>query len=155
MSENRYKKFIELFKNPLNRREMEDADVSHEGRNTCGDTLMAFLKIKDGKIEDASYQGAFCAFSNASASQVTEFVKGMGIEEVLAIDNPKLFQLIGDDLSDNPHRLSCILFPLRIVKEACKKYVESGPQENKKSLGRDIPCHCDEHNAEIGIKPSG
>ena len=152
MSENRYKKFMDLFKNPLNRREMEDADVSHEGRNTCGDTLMVFLKIKNGKISDASYQGAFCAFSNASASQVTEFVKGMALKEVLAIDNPKLFQLIGDDLSDNPHRLSCILFPLRTVKEVCKKYLENGPQKTEKKFRKGIPCHCSTENEAMGLQ---
>jgi len=152
MSENRYQKFVELFKNPLNRREMENPDVTHEGRNTCGDTLMVFLKIKDGRIEDICYQGAFCAFSNASASQVTEFVKGMTLDEVLAIDNPKLFELIGDDLSDNPHRLSCILFPLNTVKKACEKYKQNGPDKNPQKLKKDIDCHCDEHNAELGIK---
>lgn len=151
MSENRYKKFIELFKNPLNRHEMENPDVVHEGQNTCGDKLTVFLRIEGGKIVDASYEGAFCAFSNASASQVTEFIKGMTLEEVEAIDNPKLFQLIGDDLSDNPHRLSCILFPLRTVKEACKKYREHGPDKTHKKMKKGISCHCDEHNAEIGL----
>jgi nitrogen fixation NifU-like protein len=151
MSENRYKKFIELFKNPINRREMENPDITQEGQNTCGDKLTIYLKIKDGKIADASYEGAFCAFSNASASQVTQFVKGMTLEEVDAIDNPKLFKLIGDDLSDNPHRLSCILFPLRTVKEACKKFKEHGPDKIHKKPKKESACHCDEHNAELGL----
>ena len=151
MSENRYKKFIELFKNPLNRREMENPDATHEGRNTCGDTLLVYLKIKDGKIEDASYEGAFCAFSNASASQVTEFVKGMTLDEVLAIDKPRLFELIGDDLSDNPHRLSCILFPLDTVKKACEKYLDHGPEKQHEKMSKDIDCDCDDHNAELGL----
>lgn len=151
MSENRYKKFIELFKNPLNRREMESPDATHEGRNTCGDTLMVYLKVKEGRIEDASYQGAFCAFSNASASQVTEFVKGMSLDEVLAIDKPRLFELIGDDLSDNPHRLSCILFPLDTVKKACEKYNEHGPEKDHEKMRKGIDCDCDDHNAELGL----
>lgn len=151
MSENRYKKFIELFKNPLNRREMENPTVVQDGRNTCGDTLTVYLKIDGGRVTDASYEGAFCAFSNASASQVTEFVKGMGIEEVEAIDNPKLFKLIGDDLSDNPHRLSCILFPLNTVKKACKKFRENGPDKNPKKSKKEVECHCEEHNAELGL----
>ena len=151
MSENRYKKFIELFRNPLNRSEMEDADVIEVGRNTCGDSLTVYLKIKNGKIEDASYEGAFCAFSNASASQVTEFVKGMKIEDVLALDKPKLFELLGDDLSDNPHRLSCILFPLNTIKRACKKYLEKKAGTKPSTNPKEVGCHCKEHNAELGI----
>ncbi len=152
MSENRYKKFIELFKNPKNRRSMEGPSVVNEGRNTCGDTIQVYLKIRDGKITDASYEGAFCAFSNASASQVTEFVKSMGVEEVIAIDRPRLFELVGDDLSDNPHRLSCILFPLNTIKEACRRYKQNrADKEFKKDLA-DIPCHCSTENEKIGME---
>ena len=151
-ADSRYKKFIELFKNPKNRRKMENPSVVNEGRNTCGDTIQVYLKIENGKITDASYEGAFCAFSNASASQVTEFVKGMHIEDVIAIDRPKLFELVGDDLSDNPHRLKCILFPLNTIKDACKQYKEHrGKTEFKRDLS-DIPCHCSNENEEMGIQ---
>ena len=147
----RYKNFVELFNNPKNRRKIEGPSVVNEGRNTCGDTIQVYLKIENKKITDASYEGAFCAFSNASASQVTEFVKGMSLDDVIAIDRPKLFELIGDDLSDNPHRLKCILFPLSTLQEACKKYKENrGKKEFKKDLS-DIPCHCSTENEEIGI----
>ena len=137
MSENRYKKFIELFKNPKNRHSMENPSAVNEGRNTCGDTIQVYLKIREGKITDASYEGAFCAFSNASASQVTEFVKGMNVDEIIAIDNP--------------HRLSCILFPLNTIKDACRKYQQNqADKEFKKDL-RDVPCHCSNENKEMGI----
>ena len=113
--------------------------------------LTVFLKIEGGKIIDASYEGAFCAFSNASASQVTEFVKGMTLKEVEAIDKPKLFELIGDNLSDNPHRLSCIMFPLNTIKKACKKFLEHRSSNKQKTSLKDLDCHCDEHNAELGL----
>ncbi|MBD3389395.1 hypothetical protein GF415_00365 [Candidatus Micrarchaeota archaeon] len=150
--ENRYKKFIELFRNPKNRRKMDNPSAVNEGRNTCGDTIQVYLKIKNGKIIDASYEGAFCAFSNASASQVTEFVKGMEVGEVIAIDRPKLFELVGDDLSDNPHRLRCILFPLNTIKDACRKYQEGKAEQDFKKDLSDIPCHCSTENAEMGIE---
>ncbi|MFP3950472.1 MAG: iron-sulfur cluster assembly scaffold protein [Candidatus Micrarchaeia archaeon] len=152
MSENRYKKFIELFKNPKNRRRMENPSVVNEGRNTCGDTIQVYLKIRDGKIADASYEGAFCAFSNASASQVTEFVRGMVVEEVITIDRPKLFELVGDDLSDNPHRLNCILFPLNTIKKACRKYREGRAEKEFKKDLSDVPCHCSTENERMGVE---
>lgn len=149
--ESRYKKFIELFKNPKNRRRMEKPSSVSEGRNTCGDTIQVYLQIQNGRVTDASYEGAFCAFSNASASQVTEFVKGMQAEEVIAIDRPKLFELIGDDLSDNPHRLRCILFPLNTIQDACRKYLEGTADKNFKKDLSDIPCHCSTENEKMGM----
>jgi nitrogen fixation NifU-like protein len=151
MSEKRYEKFVDLFKHPKNRRKMENPSVVEEGRNTCGDTIQVYLRIEDGKIADASYEGAFCAFSNASASQVTEFVKGMSLGEVEAIDRPKLFELVGDDLSDNPHRLKCILFPLNTIKSACRKFREDKAETKPKVDMDAINCHCDDHNAELGL----
>jgi nitrogen fixation protein NifU and related proteins len=147
----RYKRFIDLFRHPKNRRRMENPSSVSEGRNTCGDTIQVYLKIENGRIADASYEGAFCAFSNASASQVTEFVKGMQAGEVVAIDRPKLFELVGDDLSDNPHRLRCILFPLNTIQDACRKYLEGRAETNFKKDLSDIPCHCSTENREMGI----
>jgi nitrogen fixation NifU-like protein len=151
MSEKRYEKFVDLFKHPKNRRKMENPSVVEEGRNTCGDTIQVYLRIEDGKIADASYEGAFCAFSNASASQVTQVVKGMRLEEVEAIDRPRLFELVGDDLSDNPHRLKCILFPLNTIKSACRKFRENKAETKPKTDMDAINCHCGEHNEELGL----
>jgi nitrogen fixation NifU-like protein len=151
MSEKRYAKFVDLFKNPINRKKMENPSVVEEGMNTCGDTIQVYLKIENGRITDASYEGAFCAFSNASASQVTSFVKGITLEEVEAIGRSRLFELVGDDLSDNPHRLKCILFPLNTIKSACRKFRENKAETKPKTDLDAINCHCKGHNEEVGL----
>ncbi|MAV30147.1 MAG: SUF system NifU family Fe-S cluster assembly protein [Cycloclasticus sp.] len=64
-------------RNPRNFRAMDDADLQIDGFNPlCGDRLTLFIKISDGVISDASFQGQGCAISTASASLMTEIVKG-------------------------------------------------------------------------------
>ena len=64
-------------RNPRNFRVMEDANRKVEGFNPlCGDRLTLFLKIDDGVISDASFQGSGCAISTASVSLMTEIIKG-------------------------------------------------------------------------------
>ncbi|MDX2426645.1 MAG: SUF system NifU family Fe-S cluster assembly protein [Cycloclasticus sp.] len=76
-------------RNPRNFRKMDDADRQIDGFNPlCGDRLTLFLKIDDGKITDASFQGQGCAISTASASLMTDIIKGQTEEEA-----QKLFEL--------------------------------------------------------------
>jgi nitrogen fixation NifU-like protein len=70
-------------RSPRNFHEMKDADHSADGHNPlCGDQLTVFLRIEDGKVADASFVGHGCAISTASASLMTEAVKGLGVDEV-------------------------------------------------------------------------
>jgi nitrogen fixation NifU-like protein len=62
---------------PQNFRRMEDANRRAEGNNPlCGDRLTVWLRVEDGKIKDAAFQGSGCAISKASASLMTAAVKG-------------------------------------------------------------------------------
>jgi nitrogen fixation NifU-like protein len=62
---------------PLNFRRMEDANRRAEGNNPlCGDRLTVWLRVEDGRIQDAAFQGSGCAISKASASLMTAAVKG-------------------------------------------------------------------------------
>ena len=62
---------------PRNYRAMEDANRKMEGHNPlCGDRLTVWLKLKDERIQDVSFQGSGCAISRASASLMTLAVAG-------------------------------------------------------------------------------
>ena len=62
---------------PRNFRAIEGANRHTEGYNPlCGDRLSLYLKVEDGVIEDASFQGSGCAISKASASMMTDSVRG-------------------------------------------------------------------------------
>ena len=73
-------------KNPRNFRLMDDADRQIDGFNPlCGDRITLFIKIADGKISDASFQGQGCAISTASASLMTDIVIGQTEQEAQSL----------------------------------------------------------------------
>ncbi len=69
-------------KNPRNFREITDADKRADGNNPlCGDKLQVFVKMDGEKVEDVAFLGSGCAISKASASMMTQTVKGKTREE--------------------------------------------------------------------------
>ncbi len=69
-------------KRPRNFRALEGANRKAEGYNPlCGDRVTIYLRVSDGKIEDVSFQGSGCAISKASASLMTDSLRGKTIEE--------------------------------------------------------------------------
>jgi nitrogen fixation NifU-like protein len=74
---------LDHYRKPRNSRPLAGANRKAEGFNPlCGDRLTLYLKLKDGVIEDASFEGSGCAISTASASLLTESVKGKTAPEV-------------------------------------------------------------------------
>lgn len=89
-------KVIELFKNPKNIGEIEDADVNvQEGDPTCGDTIQLSLKIEDGVIKDAKFLSFGCAANIATGSMLTEMIKGKTIEEAEGISMQDIEEKVG------------------------------------------------------------
>ena len=73
-------------KRPRNFHVMPDANRHAEGYNPlCGDKLRLFLKVENDIVQDASFEGSGCAISTASASLMTESLKGKTREEALKL----------------------------------------------------------------------
>jgi nitrogen fixation NifU-like protein len=73
---------LDHHKKPRNFRAPEGADQSAEGYNPlCGDKVTIYLKVVDGVIRDIGFQGSGCAISTASASMMTEILKGKTLAE--------------------------------------------------------------------------
>ena len=67
---------------PHNFRVIDNASARQEGYNPlCGDRLTLFLTLEGDVIKDAAFQGSGCAISKASASMMTEAVRGLGREQ--------------------------------------------------------------------------
>ncbi|MDW8223707.1 MAG: SUF system NifU family Fe-S cluster assembly protein [Gemmatales bacterium] len=73
-------------KHPRNFGSLSDATHRQEGYNPlCGDRIILYLKLQNNRIEDIAFQGSGCAISTASASVMTEAVKGKTVEEAEAL----------------------------------------------------------------------
>ena len=79
-------------KSPRNFKKIENANRTAEGYNPlCGDKINIFLDVENGIVKDISFQGSGCAISKASASLMSEAVKGKPVEEA-----KKLFEKFHD-----------------------------------------------------------
>ena len=77
---------LEHNKNPRNFREIEDADQYADGKNPlCGDALRVYVAMDGDTVSDVAFKGSGCAISKASASMMTQAVKGKTKEEAEAI----------------------------------------------------------------------
>ena len=73
---------LEHSKAPRNYRELQSANHKAEGFNPlCGDHFTIYLNLEGDKIQDVSFQGSGCAISKASASMMTQSVKGKSKDE--------------------------------------------------------------------------
>ena len=73
---------LEHNRSPRNYRKMDDCTHVLEGRNPlCGDHYTIYLKVKDGILEDVSFEGSGCAISKASASVMSTTIKGKTVAE--------------------------------------------------------------------------
>jgi nitrogen fixation NifU-like protein len=111
-----YREYIlDHYKNPRNFGRLEGATLSHEEDNPlCGDVIGIDLMVKDGRIDDVRFHGRGCAISQASASLLTERLKGLSLEEARRISKEDVFEDLGIDIS--PARIKCALLSLKVLK---------------------------------------
>lgn len=77
---------LEHYKRPRNRGRLEPADLRQEGLNpSCGDELELFVNLADGLVSEVKFEGEGCAISQATASLMTEAIKGKPVTEALEL----------------------------------------------------------------------
>lgn len=112
---------LEHSKKPRNYRLLENANHKAEGFNPlCGDHFTVYLDLKDGAISDIGFQGSGCAISKASASMMTQTLKGKTTAEAEAIFT-RFHDLVTGHASGNGENLGKLAvfagvseFPLRV-----------------------------------------
>jgi nitrogen fixation protein NifU and related proteins len=113
-----YRDFIlDHYRNPRNAGTLAAPDATFEDNNPlCGDKIRMDLKLRDGVIEEIRFQGRGCAISQASASLLTEIVKGKTVAEVGKISKEDVLENLGIPIS--AARLKCALLGLKVLKSA-------------------------------------
>ena len=115
--ENLYREHIlDHYHHPRNQGTLEDADISCELDNpVCGDVVRLDVRLSDGRVSEARFSGHGCVISIASASMLTEEILGKTVEELRALQDEDMFEMMGITLG--PVRAKCGLLPLRVLQE--------------------------------------
>lgn len=106
---------LDHYENPRNYGVLPDPDISYEDDNPlCGDRVRIDMKVRDGRIVDVRFSGKGCAISQASASMLTERIKGATVEEARALTREDILEMLGIPLG--PARIKCALLALKVLK---------------------------------------
>jgi nitrogen fixation NifU-like protein len=109
---------LEHYRAPHNFGTLEHADATYEGYNPlCGDRITMMLGIDDSDtVREVAFTGRGCAISQASASLLTDRIKGKPLSEVARIGTPEVLDELGIEIS--PARLKCALLSLDTLQKA-------------------------------------
>lgn len=124
-----YRDFIlDHYRNPRNFGHLGEPDVSAEDLNPlCGDTIRMEFDVDDGVVREVRFSGKGCAISQASASMLTETIKGMRLEEIARLSKDVVLENVGIGIS--PTRLKCATLGLRVAKSAAIGEIAGWPDE--------------------------
>ena len=130
---------MDHYKNPRNKGSIEDGALTIDMNNpTCGDRIHLTLQVEDGIIQNSKFDGEGCSISMASASMMTQAVKGKRVEEALQLSSTFSDMMLGKDY-DNSMELEDIeslggvsQFPARIkCATLAWKAMEKGVSQDK------------------------
>ena len=113
-------KAIDHFLNPRNLGEIAAPDGFGRVTGPCGDTMEIYLKVRDGKVINASFWTDGCGPSIASGSMVTELAKEKSLIEARKITQDDVLDALGGLPEDSLH---CALLAANTLKEAIKDYL--------------------------------
>jgi nitrogen fixation NifU-like protein len=108
---------VEHYRRPHNQRALATPTHVHEGVSPlCGDRVRIELDVRDGAVADAAFAASACAIATASASLLTDRVRGQGVADALRIDDEAVVAALGAGVP--AARLGCATLPLRVLRQA-------------------------------------
>jgi len=92
---------MDHYKNPRNKGSLDENAVTIDMNNpTCGDRIHLTLKVTDGVVEDAKFDGEGCSISMSSASMMTQLIKGKKVEEAIELSDIFSKMMMGEEYSN-------------------------------------------------------
>jgi nitrogen fixation NifU-like protein len=117
---------LEHYRKPHNFGTIESPSAEYEGSNPlCGDRITLQVRVADGKLETVGFTGRGCAISQASASLLTDEIKGKPLSEVAAFRADELLDLLGVEIS--PARLKCAMLSHETLRHVLDELDVSAP----------------------------
>lgn len=93
---------MDHYKNPRNKGSLEEGSLTIDMNNpTCGDRIHLTMKVEDGIVVDAKFDGEGCSISMSSASMMTQAIKGKKIEDALKLSGIFSDMMQGKDYDDS------------------------------------------------------
>jgi nitrogen fixation protein NifU and related proteins len=93
---------MDHYKNPRNKGILEDGSLTVNMNNpTCGDRIQLTMKVEDGKVIDARFDGEGCSISMSSASMMTQAIKGKNIDDAIKLSQVFSNMMQGKDYEDD------------------------------------------------------
>lgn len=130
---------LEHYRRPHNFGVLENANARYEGANPlCGDRITMMLGIRDGMVAEVAFTGRGCAISQASASLLTDEVKGKPVDEVSKLTSADLLDLLGIEIS--PARLKCALLSLDTLEHVLAA-ADGGDRADEAAVGTPASAH--------------
>ncbi len=132
---------LDHYEDPYHRGQCDKATHAHEDDNPmCGDVVHVELAIgKDGRVNEAWFEGEGCCISLSSASMLMEKIEGRSVEELKQFSAEEMLELFGPRLT--PNRQKCCLLSWRVLQAAFHSPVDgddlSGPTSSGPHLGEE------------------
>ncbi len=138
---------LDHYRSPRNPEKLSEADIEVEGINPfCGDEVRMQIALKDGLVGAVSYEGTGCSISQASASILTELIKGKTLKEAEAAYFLFRDMMHGKETSDEglevlgeaealagvkrfPIRIKCALLAWATLEDGIKKHLQKPMEE--------------------------
>jgi nitrogen fixation protein NifU and related proteins len=127
---------LEHYRRPHNFGVLDDPSASIEGSNPlCGDRITLQLGVRDGVLSEVAFTGRGCAISQASASLLTDEIKGKPLADVDGFRADDLLDLLGIEIS--PARLKCAMLSHDTLRKALAEVEGGQPNGGREPVGAE------------------
>ncbi|HEX5564996.1 MAG TPA: SUF system NifU family Fe-S cluster assembly protein [Sporosarcina sp.] len=133
---------MDHYKNPRNKGVLEENNVTIDMNNpTCGDVIHLTLKVEDGIVQDAKFEGEGCSISMASASMMTQIIKNKDVDTAVKYAHLFSDMMLGKEIDDSidfgdiealsgvakfPARIKCATLAWKAMEKGIGEESESG-----------------------------